>query len=471
MAKELKEIVLTIESIGFEGISIAREEGKVYFVKGGLPGDKVRAGILKNKKNYTDARLLEVLEPSPDRVEPKCEYFGSCGGCSWQSLKYEKQIEWKRKHIIDAFERLGKIEAKLYNETMPSPKQFEYRNKMEFSFGDSKWLTLEQIASEETIDRSFALGLHVPGRYDKIIDIDKCHIQSEIGNKIINIMRAKALEIGVLPYSSTKNDGLLKSIVIRYSLANNEIMTILVSRPASNDKDEKFIKWYAEDFANEIPEVNEVIHAVNNTRNTFASGDLTVYKGKGYITEKILGIDYRISPFSFFQTNSSSLDNFISLIVETAQIEKDQVVWDLYCGTGSITLPASKKGGKVIGIELVESSIKDAKSNAKLNGIENAEFYCEDLHSTNISEKLLKLPKPDTIIVDPPRAGMNPNMVNLILEFNPKRVVYVSCNPATQARDIALMQDKYYINTVTPVDMFPHTYHVESVAELIRKED
>lgn len=468
MAHIEKTIELEIESIGFEGIAIARKDNMVYFVQGGIPGDKVIAGLQKKQKNYTKAYIKEIISPSNERIAPVCQYFGSCGGCSWQALTYQEQLKWKRQHVVDAFERLGKIFGVEYFPTLPSAKEFNYRNKMEFSFGNQRWLTPAEINSGKELTKDFALGLHVPGRYDKIIDIETCHIQTEIGNKILDEVRTNAIRLGSRPYETKNHTGFLKSLLIRNSLAHNEVMVILVTGKTKCQEDNDFIEWFKNEFT-KLNYCNEVIWAVNPNPNTVAMGDILFSSAKGYITEQILGIDYRISPFSFFQTNSSQLDRFISLIVEKAELSKDQIVWDLYCGTGSITLPASKSCKEIYGIELAESSIQDAKSNAKINNLNNVEFFCADLHSAKIPDLLFNLPNPDTIIIDPPRAGMNTNLIEHLLKIKAKRIVYVSCNPSTQARDIQLLSELYDAKSVYPVDMFPHTYHIESVAVLERK--
>ncbi|MFP4527417.1 MAG: 23S rRNA (uracil(1939)-C(5))-methyltransferase RlmD [Candidatus Kapaibacterium sp.] len=472
MSKNKKNtfVELEIESIGFEGIAIARNEGMVYFVKGGVPGDRVIAKELRKRKKYREAQVEEIIAPSPDRIDAPCRYFGPCGGCTWQNLKYSKQLEWKRRHVEDAFTRIGKIEDVEYLETLPSPKQYEYRNKMEFSFGSSRWMTAGEIESGEDIrQKHFALGLHIPGRFDKILDIDECLIHKNYGNKILNTLREKALELGVSAYNSRAHIGFLRNIIIRTSDANDEIMAALITNAVAEAEDRVFIDWYENEFPAALPEIDTVLHAVNDTRSPVASQEMRIINGSGAITEQILGLDYRISPYSFFQTNSSQLDGFISLILDYAELTNESAVWDLYCGTGSITLPASRKCKYIYGIELSESSVADARANMQLNNIDNAEFYQADLHAKDTPALLDSLPRPDVIIIDPPRAGMHKNLVDHILAAGAGLIVYVSCNPATQARDCALLADNYTVEKIRPVDMFPQTFHVESVALLRRK--
>ncbi len=460
---------LDIESIAFQGMALARKDKIVHFVKGAVPGDKVKAKILHKKRNYIETQLEEIYEPSADRIKPECMHFGPCGGCSWQQLEYDKQLYWKKQHIIDSFERIGKVSVGMFKDTLPSPKTFKYRNKMEFSFGASRWLTEEEVHTEgEVPNKHFAAGLHIPGRFDKVLDIRECLIQPEIGNSILNTVRNKALELGCLPYNTRKHNGFLRNLVIRSTKNVREIMVILVTTTPGEDNEKRMIDWLRDEFTAEFPEVNELYHAVNDKPAQVAVGDITKLKGEGFITDSILDVEYRISPFSFFQTNSYQLDQFISMILETAGITYSNVVWDLYCGTGSITLPAARRAEKIIGLEVVESSIKDAKSNAELNGIDNVEFFCTDLHSKDIEGFLDELPRPDIIIVDPPRAGMHKNLVEKIVHIAPERIVYISCNPTTQARDCELMSQLYNVRSVQPVDMFPHTFHVESIALLER---
>jgi len=463
-------VELEIESIGFQGISIARKEGLVYFVKGAVPGDIVNAKVRKKRKNHIETTIIEILKPSEHRITPKCNYFGVCGGCSWQHLSYEQQLICKKQHIIDAFTRNVKVDVGYFEDTLASPKVFNYRNKMEFSFGASRWLTKEEIDSNDNIiQKEFALGLHVPGRYDKIIDIQQCHIQKEICNKVLNRIREKALELEVTAYNTHSHEGFLRNLVLRTSDAKNEIMVVLVSKDIKSENEQVFLSWFERDFKELVSEVTVIAHAVNNTFSPVAFGDTRIISGTGYITENILGIDFRISPYSFFQTNSSQLNKFIEEIIKVGDISDSDIAWDLYCGTGSITLPASKVCKDIIGIELFEGSIKDARGNAGLNKITNAEFICADLHKKDISTLLDSLPYPDIIFIDPPRAGMHKNLLHNILIINPEKIVYVSCNPATQARDCEILSEKYDVISIKPVDMFPHTFHLESIALLKRK--
>lgn len=462
-------IDLTIDSIGFEGKAVARHESMVYFVEGGIPGDVVRAEIRRRKKKYVEARVTEILQPSSVRVQPVCSYFGDCGGCKWQHLAYSEQVRWKKQHVQDAFERLGKVEYVLLEDTLSCEQEYGYRNKMEFSFSNSRWLTDLEIASGVEFDRDFALGLHVPGRFDKVVDVQECFLQPAIGNHIVNAVRKAARERHVAPFETRMHTGFLRNLVIRSSRATGEIMVILVTSPPLLDEEHDLIQWLATTFPVQFREVTTVVHAITTSKATVAGGEPHVLTGTGTITEELLGVRFRISPFSFFQTNTAQAERLFRTALDYADIQPDHIVWDLYCGAGSITLCAAARARRVIGIEIVESSIADARNNADNNDIRNADFYLEDMQKAAARDLLSELPAPDVIIVDPPRAGLHADVVQKLLDIGAPTLVYVSCNPATQARDCALLAEKYVIEKLKPVDMFPQTYHIESVARLRRK--
>jgi 23S rRNA (uracil1939-C5)-methyltransferase len=465
--KTPKYIELDIESSAFEGVSVARNEGKVFFVKGAVPGDKVIAEIHRSKKSYAECSVKEILQPSPERIEPECEYFGVCGGCSWQNLKYESQTYWKSVHVKDAFERIGKFKDFELKEIIKSEIIYNFRNKMEFTFGASRWLTIEEIESNDEIEsKHFALGLHLPGRYDKILDLNYCKIQNEYGNQILNNIRTKALELNLDAYSVKSHEGFLRGLIIRHSVTNDDFMIILITNLITNDAEESIIDWLRTEFADKFLKAATIVHAINVSRNPVDIEKYNIIKGNGKLTENILGVDFYISPSSFFQTNSYQLNTFIGGIIDIANIKLNQIIWDLYCGAGSITLTAAKFAKQIIGIELSKQSVIDAQFNAEANGINNVDFYCEDLHSKDIPDMLKTLPFPDTIIIDPPRAGMHTNLIAHLLTVESPNIVYVSCNPATQARDCQLLSEKYELISIQPVDMFPQTYHIESIALL-----
>lgn len=461
------EIELEIESIGFEGVSVARHEGVVIFVNGALPGEKVRARLRTKKKKFWEAETLEILHVSPERIKPPCVHFGICGGCKWQHLTYEAQLRWKRQHVVDAFERIGHVAVGDMLQTVACDRPYAYRNKMEFSFGASAWLTREEIDSGNPYDMSFALGLHVPGRFDKVRNLDYCWIQNDHANALLNRAHELSREFGVTAYHSRSHQGFARNVVLRASATTGSIMACLITTTPSSALEQEFVDAWMAGYS-DLPNGSTLIHAINDTWSPVATGIITQQVGPGYLEETSHGIHYRISMFSFFQTNTFQLPRLVGIAIDAAELTGSEVVWDLYCGTGTLTLPAAKHAKHVVGVELSASSIADATENANRNAITNVELHAMDLHIPAAIRALKALPQPDVIIVDPPRGGMHPTLVQHILSVGAKRIVYVSCNPATQARDCALLSDLYSVTRATPVDMFPQTYHVENVAVLDR---
>lgn len=461
---------LTIESLGNEGVAIARnEEGIVHFIKHAAPGDIIKAEIRHKKKRYAEGIIREIIVPSSIRIEPVCSHAGTCGGCSWQHIGYEHQLYWKKQHTIDVFDRIGKIPYNHIADTLPSPQQLYYRNKMEFSFGSSKWLTEDQIASGEDFKKDFAFGLHIPGRFDRILDIEACYIQPKAGNAILNLIRDKALECSISAYNPRTHGGFLRTLLIRSTVANNELMCLLITQTPKDESEFLFLDWWQKEAKLLMPDITSLATVENNSLSPIAQGEITFMDGSPYITEQVLGINYQISPFSFFQTNSYQLPYLLQSIINQADIAHDDIVWDLYCGAGTISFPIAQKAKHCIAIELSQSSINDAKNNQTINEVENIEFYCFDLHKKLAIDFLQTLSKPDIIIIDPPRAGINQILLDHLLEIESPKLIYVSCNPATQARDCAILSEKYIITHIQPVDMFPHTAHIESIATLILK--
>lgn len=462
--------MLKAESAAFEGGCVARHEGMAVFVSGCVPGDTVRARVTKSKKRYAEARTLELLEPSPVRVEPPCTYFNDCGGCKWQNLLYTEQLRWKHQHVVDAFQRIGGLENVEVRPTIGCAEEYFYRNKMEFSFGDQRWLTAEEIAEGGELRRDFALGLHVPGRYDRILDVHKCWLQSELSNRILNLTRVFALQHGLSIYNTHTHEGLLRHLVIRQSRLSGETMVILVT---SDDADE-MIAAYAALLRDELPEVTTLVQGINRKKAqiAFSEETRTLY-GPGTITEGVAGNDFVISPFSFFQTNSLQAERLYEEALTAAGLDGAATAWDLYCGAGTITLAAARRAGNVLGIELNEGAVIDARLNAGRNGLANVEFVAGDLKDV-IAARSEGLRgggsgRPTVVITDPPRAGMHEDVTRTLLDLAPERISYVSCNPTTQARDCAILAAMYTVEYVQPVDMFPQTYHVETVARLVRR--
>ena len=456
---------LTIESSGFEGTSIARHEGMVVFVEGAVAGDLVRARVFKTKKKHIEAKVVEVLKPSPERTAPRCKYFGTCGGCKWQHVKYESQLAFKQQHVIDALERIGGFKGVNVLPIVPSKEIFFYRNKLEFSFGNDPWLEIPPSDGDSRTG-GFSLGFHIPQRFDKILDIDECHLESELSNGILNAVRKFALDNDLPVYTSIPQAGYLRNLVIREGKNTGDVMVNIVTY---DDRPEVMTKLSAE-LTHEFPEIVTVVNNINSKRANIAVGETEkVYYGGGIITEKIGEHLFQVSANSFLQTNTRQAETMYGIVKELAGLLPTDTVYDLYCGTGAISIYVAGAVKQVIGIELIESSIENARKNAEANGVVNCEFVAGDLK--NLLTKDVgwkeKYSKPDVLIIDPPRSGMHPKAVEEVGEMRTPRIVYVSCNPATLARDLQLLaRFGYSIEKVQPVDMFPHTYHIESVTRL-----
>ena len=474
------EIVVKVEDAAFEGKTIARREGFVIFVDGAVPGDTVRVRCLKVKKNFAEAKVVALEQPSPYRVVPACRHFGSCGGCKWQHVDYQEQLRFKQQHVVDAFERIGGFSSPNVLPIIGSDDVFFYRNKMEYSFADKEWLESSpdrshaSLSSElqtsnsklETLDPKLFLGLHVPQRYDKVLEITECHLQSPLSNDILNFTRSFARREHLPVYISDANEGYLRFLVIREGKRTKETMVNLVT---FEDRPE-IMKKFAAELLSAVPSVTTVVNTINSKKAQIAFGEKEiVYAGDGVIHERLGNLTFTISSSSFFQTNTAQAERLYSVAKEFAALKKSDVVWDLYSGTGSIALFVADAVEQVIGVESVESSVRDAEKNAKRNQIENCTFILGDLKDrlTKDREWIATHRKVDVMIIDPPRSGMHQKAVEEILEIAPARVVYVSCNPATQARDVKLLGATYDVAALQPVDMFPHTYHVENVAQLV----
>jgi 23S rRNA (uracil1939-C5)-methyltransferase len=464
------EIEVKIEKTVFEGKSIARVNGFVVFVRNVVPGDVVKVKITKLKKSYAEAEPVELIQKSSLRVEPKCKFFGVCGGCKWQNLEYNAQLEFKRDHVIESFERIGGFKGidEIVLGTLPSDEIFFYRNKIEFSFSDQRWLLKEEIENIDEIDRNFALGFHLPDRFDKVLDIDECFLQSELSNEILNFTRDYFKSKNIPIYSSEKNEGYLRFLTIREGKNTGDVMVNLVTF----EDNAEIMSEFTNSLLSKFPNITTVVNNINTRKAQIAVGEYErVYHGNGTITEKLGDYIFQISSNSFFQTNTRQAEKLYKKIVEFASFKPDDVVYDFYSGTGTISIFVSSFVKNVIGLELVESAVEDAWRNAEINGIKNCKFIAGDLREKLYTDKswMRQTPKPDVIIIDPPRSGMHPDVVKAISRIKPERIVYVSCNPTTQARDIKLLieyEPNYMIELIQPVDMFPHTYHIESVALL-----
>jgi len=476
------EIVeLEIEKYAFEGRGIAKvdkgsivpesiDESKnkyVVFVDGSYPGDVVKASLTKIKKSYAEARVEKIIKPSDLRIKARCKFFGTCGGCKQQDLDYTTQTKFKQQQVEEVFKKMGGFKDFVIEEILPSEKVFFYRNKMEFSFAERRWLTNEEIATGKAIEKDFALGLHIPRVFDKVLDIDECFLQSEVSNKILNFTRNFFKERNVSIYSTKTHEGFLRNLVIKQSHHSDDLMVNLVT---SSENDE-LMNDYKESLLTEIPRITTLVNNINLKKASVAIGDYEkVFYGDGFIYDTIGSYKFRISANSFFQTNTLQAEKLYQTALDFAEMKGDEIVYDLYSGAGTISIFVSGHCKEVYAFESVESAVNDAEENAKLNNINNVHFITADLYKSFlpfVEER--KLPKPGLIIFDPPRRGMHKNTVEDVIKLNPDRLVYVSCNPATQVRDIKLFTEAgYKLIKIKPVDMFPHTYHIENVALLTK---
>jgi len=448
---------------GAKGVSVAKApDGKVIFIPNVVPGDVVDVQTLKKRKAYYEGKAVKFHELSEYRVEPVCEHFGVCGGCKWQNMKYSQQLAFKQNEVKNHLQRIGKIELPEFEDILGSEKQFFYRNKMEFSFSNSRWLTEKEIESTEDLGNRNALGFHIPKMWDKILDINKCHLQEDPSNTIRNEIRAFANEHNLAFFNPREHSGLLRTVMVR-TVSTGEIMVLIQFFEEDKENRELILDHLYEKF----PQITSLQYVVNGKPNdTIYDQDVVLYKGRNYILEEMEGLKFSINAKSFYQTNSDQAYELYKITRDFAGLTGNEVVYDLYTGTGTIAQFVSKKAKKVIGVESVPEAIIDAKANAERNNITNCEFFVGDMKVVFNEAFIAQHGKPDVIITDPPRDGMHKDVVEQILKIAPERVVYVSCNSATQARDLALMDEKYKVTRVRPVDMFPQTHHVENVVLL-----
>lgn len=453
---------VTIESVAAEGKCVARHEGKVIFVEKVAPGDVVDLRIVKKKKKFAHATPVAFHHRSADRTDPFCSHFGTCGGCKWQHLEYQNQLKYKRQQVVDQLTHIGGLEFPEVRDTLASEKTTFYRNKLEYTFSNKRWLTEAEIASGEEFERN-GLGFHIPGRFDKVLDIKQCYLQPDPSNDIRLFVKELAKEKGYTYYDLLDHNGFLRNLVIRTS-SSGQVMVIL--QVAADNKEDIH---YLLDKLDEAFDITSLNYIINRKRNeTYFDQEVVNYKGKPFIEENMTRPDgkvltFRIDPKSFYQTNAEQAEVLYQKAWELAGLSGEELVYDLYTGTGTIASYVAGDAKKVIGIEYVEEAVVDARKNAKINDIENTHFVSGDMKEILNEVFFNEHGKPEIIIADPPRAGMHEDVCRAILSAEPKKIVYVSCNPATQARDVAILSDKYEITEVQPVDMFPHTHHVENV--------
>ncbi|RFN58039.1 23S rRNA (uracil(1939)-C(5))-methyltransferase RlmD [Marixanthomonas ophiurae] len=457
---------LEVIDAGAKGKAVAKApDGRVIFINNAIPGDVATIETYKKRKSYYEGNAIAFSTYSDKRVEPVCQHFDTCGGCKWQNMGYEHQLYFKQKEVVNNLQRLGKVELPEVTPILGSKDIYFYRNKMEFSFSDSKWLTQEQIDSGEVIENRNALGFHKPGMWDKIIDIKKCHLQRDPSNAIRNFVKEKAQELNLSFFNPRKQEGFLRTLMLR-TTTTGDIMVLVQFYFEDKENREKLL----DAITTEFPEITSLQYVVNSKGNdTIYDQDVICCHGKDHITEEMEGLQFKINAKSFYQTNSEQAHELYKITRNFADLKGDELVYDLYTGTGTIAQFVAKNAGKVIGVESVPEAIEAAKENAQLNKIENVEFYVGDMKKVFNETFINTHGKPDVVITDPPRDGMHTDVVMQLLKLSPSKIVYVSCNSATQARDLALLDERYKVTKVQPVDMFPQTHHVENVVLLEKR--
>ena len=475
MARKKKELPLlegiTITGVAAEGKAIARVDNLVVFVPYVVPGDVVDLQIKRKKHSYAEAEAVKVHRYSDKRAIPFCQHYGVCGGCQWQVLDYSEQLKYKQQQVVDNLSRIGKVVLPEISPILGSEQTQGYRNKLEYTFSNKRWLTREEVAQNVVYDQMNAVGFHIPGAFDKVLAIEKCWLQDDVSNHIRNAIRDYAYEHQYTFINLRTHEGMLRNLIIRTS-TTGELMVILVAQIKTGEEMRLFetlLQYVADSFS----EITSLLYIINNKVND-SIGDLEVhtFKGEDHIFEEMEGLRFKVGPKSFYQTNSRQAYNLYKVARQFAGLTGNELVYDLYTGTGTIANFVSRQAHRVIGIEYVPEAIEDARINSEINGIDNTLFFAGDMKDILTEDFIREHGRPDVIITDPPRAGMHPDVVNVILQSAPKRIVYVSCNPATQARDLQLLDSKYSVKAVQPVDMFPHTYHVENVVLLeIRQEE
>ena len=467
MTRRKKPLLEKVEitAIGSEGKALGRVDEKVVFVPMLVPGDIVDVQVTRKRKNYMEGYVVKQHKYSEMRQQAECSHFGVCGGCKWQHIPYVKQLEFKQQQVMDNFTRIGKFAFPEVKPILGSINEYFYRNKLEFTFSNRRWLTDKEISSGDDISNRNALGFHIPGMFDRVLDIEKCYLQNDISNEIRNSIRDYAIKNDLDFYDSREHNGFLRTMTIRTS-SNGEIMLIMNLGYEDREKREKLLAFIRDEFSS----ITSLMYVINTKLNdTFNDLDVELFSGRDHIIEEMGGLKFRIGPKSFFQTNTTQAEKLYSIAADYAGLSGEEVVYDLYTGTGTIANYIAKRSKRVIGIEYVDEAIQDARNNSDLNNIKNTEFFSGDIKEILSEEFITKSGHPDIIITDPPRAGMHESVVKTLLNTGAEKIVYVSCNPATQARDIALMADKYEVAAVQPVDMFPQTHHVENVTLLRQK--
>ena len=466
MAKKRKQLPILqnilITDVVAEGKAIAKVDGLAVFVPYAVPGDVVDIQLFKKKSSYAEGKVVRFESFSDKRTESFCEHFGICGGCKWQILPYEEQLKYKQKQVEDNLTRIGKVELPEISPILGAPETTFYRNKLEFTFSNKRWLTEKEIGSDKEFTQMNALGFHIPGMFDKVLDINKCWLQDDISNKIRNATRSFCLQNGYEFFDLRNQTGLMRTLMIRTS-STGEVMVVVVFFKEDTEKREKLLNHISGTFS----EITSLLYIINEKANdTITDQEVLVWRGRDHIFEEMENLRFKIGAKSFYQTNSRQAYNLYKIARDFAGLSGNELVYDLYTGTGTIANFVARSAKKVIGIEFVDEAIEDANENSRINGIGNTLFFAGDMRKILTEDFINEHGRPDVIITDPPRAGMHDDVIETILFAEPQRIVYVSCNPATQARDLNLLDSKYEVTRVQPVDMFPHTHHVENLVLL-----
>lgn len=466
MSRKRKELPVLedvrITGVAAEGNALARVNDMVVFIPYGAPGDVADVRLTRKRSSYAEGRIERMVTPSPDRVAPRCEHFGTCGGCRWQHLPYGLQLKFKQEQVEAALTRIAKVELPPISPIKGSERIWEYRNKMEYTFSNRRWLTYEQLNSPEVFDNRDGAGFHIPGAFDKVLDISRCHLQDSLGDELRLFIKEYGRSHGMSFYDLKAQTGLLRTLMIRIA-STGETMAVM----SFGEDDLDAVRELLDAVRARFPRLTSLMYVINTKCNdTISDQEVLLHSGREYIEEEMEGLRFRIGPKSFYQTNSRQAFELYKVAREFAGLTGDELVYDLYTGTGTIANFVSRQARRVIGIEYVPEAIEDAKVNSAANGIVNTEFYAGDMKDVLTADFIAAHGTPDVMIVDPPRAGMHQDVVDVILAARPRRIVYVSCNPATQARDLALLDTEYRVTAVQPVDMFPHTHHVENVVQL-----
>lgn len=474
MARKKKPLPIlenvTITDLAAEGKALVRIDDLVIFIPNVIPGDVVDLQIKRKRKRHAEAVAVKFHSYSKDRIEPFCKHFGVCGGCKWQILPYEKQIAFKQQQVVDNLTRIGKIELPEVSPIMGSKKVIRYRNKLEFTFSNKKWLTDADIKNDVVYDQMNGLGFHISGAFDKVLDIDECWLQDDINNRLRNTIREYAYAHELTFFDIRQQVGMLRNMIVRTSSTGELMLIIICQVLEEEDKVKQQMMDLLAFIADKFPEISSLIYVINNKKNdTIGDLPIHVFKGQDHIMEEMEGLRFKIGPKSFYQTNSEQAYELYKVTRSFAELTGEELVYDLYTGTGTIANFVARQCKKVIGIEYVPEAIEDAKVNAGINKLANTQFFAGDMKDMLTTEFINEHGRPDVIITDPPRAGMHQDVIDVLHFAAPKRIVYVSCNPATQARDLQLLDDMYRVTKVQPVDMFPHTHHVENVVQLIKR--